>query len=136
MCFSIRQKESVAKIAQKDIKCLKILRVEEGVISSPIKKGTIWTLGVVQTEPRLKRTVESNGWNGHSLNEGLHALKGKVAADKYKRDIGARNTKIYEAVIPKGAIYWENATQYCADQLKVTGVYRVKPKAVAVKKKK
>ena len=114
MCFRIKKADKTAKIAEKDIPCLKCLRRRRNSLYSPAftSASTMWHAGKVNKVsnfPTLQtedRDIEGNA---------LHSLKTWGGAGGWFCD----DIKAYPAVIPAGSIYWENSREYVSNQLLV-----------------
>jgi hypothetical protein len=115
MCFDIRKKDSVASIATKDIIAYKVLKVSDGVLYSPYQSSFHWTAGKLEMVGNFRR-LNVNG----AIFEGFHCLRSLAHAKDFKKD-GYRYThyKIFQMIIPKGALYWINSTQIVSDQVKL-----------------
>lgn len=129
MCFTIRPKDKAAKIAEKDINCLKILRLIGSSLHSPANASlkTIWKVDKVRTVKTLKRLATRLG----EIEEGLHAKKSFRSTIEWTRFHPA--THVYKAIIPAGSIYWENNTEYVSDSMKIISKEPIKTKYEANK---
>lgn len=127
MCFAIKKNDEVARVTPVDITVYKILEVNvNGGLYSPTQ-STSWTLDLVAVIHDLKR-VRSH--TADTIDAGLHSLRTLQDAKDFKRSNYPNSFyKICTAVIPKGALYWENATQYVSDRLtvKTIGIKRGRP---------
>lgn len=104
MCFNI-ERQKVAKVARKDIRCYKSLLDTFSGLTSPMNP-CIWTVGKVK-KANMVRLATSY------INIGLHAGKTFKEAKQYGENV-------YEFTIPKGALYFENDNQYVADMMYLT----------------
>lgn len=120
MCFTI-ERQKVAKIALTDIVCYKALDKRADKLVSPYQ-GTVWTVGVVKKVPTLDRISDR-----YSIDKGLHA--GKTFAEAK-----THGQAVYEAVIPKGSLYYENSVHYVSEQMKLVSDKPLK-RAKYIKKK-
>ena len=50
------------------------------------------------------------------VNNGFHVLRNLEQARKFANDF-PRSAKVFLVMIPKGALYHKNSTQYCSNQL-------------------
>lgn len=119
MCLYLKNKSVTSKIATEDIPCVKVLNRQLNYCGyySPYM-GMIYKFNKVYKSDLKKtfyRGVESSIHN--VVEEGLHSYKTKEAASKvWNLDF---ETKVFNAIIPKGAEYYENDTEYASSQLKV-----------------
>ncbi len=112
MCFNRTLEPGVAKVAQQDIYAFKILKKINGKFISP-SRDTEWKVGEVKQEPNFERVADVN------ISIGLHSLKTLKDAREYMHWYWSSlsTVAVYQAMIPKGSLYWENKTQYCSEQM-------------------
>jgi len=124
MCFDIKN-QTIATVAEKDIKCFKIFKIIDKQIYSPIRPDQ-WAVGVANTKKaEIVRTVEEAEKVNYrkEINAGLHCFPTLAKAIAYRKDTWNSGggilprLKVLPCVIPKGSLYWKNASQYCADRL-------------------
>lgn len=113
MCFFVMKGTRTAKIATRDIKCLKVLKKTGDGLYSPssTSKKTRWTVDFVNTAPGIKRHGVM------TIEEGLHSMRTFAATKGWTTYNSDR--KVYMAVIPAGSIYWQNKKEYVSDALKI-----------------
>lgn len=118
MCFKIIKNDMVAKIADQDIPCYKVLVLSTNgkTIQSPYRTSTKWKLNNAKESKMIRLRKNSFGGNVH---EGLHSKKTYLGA----RKMAGGMRKIYNAYIPAGTVYWENRTEYCSEMLIVTDLH-------------
>lgn len=126
MCFNVTDDQ--IKKAKSPIKAWKLFVVtKEGVIKSPFR-NSIWKPGVKKTS-RLKMLSGMN-----EIHLGIHCFKTKRAALVYPhREL---HHVLKNVVIPEGASYYVNSTQYVTNALsiEIPAPKKVIAKKVAVKK--
>ena len=114
MCFRITYNgKKTATIAKKDIIAYKVLKYVEGKLISPYnymswKKGLIVKIG----------GVKSNDSN--EIDIGLHCKKTIEGAIEFMGFINVyleEEAMIYYVIIPKGARYWENVSEYVSNKM-------------------
>lgn len=120
MCFYIKEGSGV-KVANQDIVCYKKLNpVWFGLLGykSPIF-GFFYRKGVTYVS-KLSIFYDS-------IEKGLHSYKdldfAKITVFCYKES-DRKYLKFYKFIIPKGAEYYENDTEYCSNQIKMVGRVR------------
>ncbi len=111
MCFSNSQHQKGVKIATEDIPVFKALKTnDEDELTSPVKTGTIWKIG------KIKRVWFMRRWGVPvEINRGIHSGKDRYGASGFC-------APIYNAVIPRGSIYWENKSEYVSNKLIIIGL--------------
>lgn len=110
MCFNVSKKSPKKKIAKHDILTFKILREDSSdkKLYSPCQLVGGWSLG--------KAKVAKIGTVRYgSIYAGLHSCRTITYA---KTRLGGSNYA-FVAVIPAGAEYYENATEYVSSKLKI-----------------
>lgn len=118
MCFYV--KDEKRKKARYDIICFKLVDDESTipVAKSPFQ-GFKWTAG-----EEYECELDMPTYN--KIHQGFHACKtirGCRGLEKKWRDISKYNIGVF--VIPKGAEYYENDTQYVSNRMKMLiGDYR------------
>lgn len=106
MCFRVTTR---VQKAEKDIIVYKFLRdYTKGPVSPHYHAR--WGVGAVKSSK-----LDLNHRNGSEINIGLHACKTISGAKKLN---GTRVT-IYALVIPKGAYFYKNASQYVSNRMKL-----------------
>ncbi len=122
MCFYIRKRDKVAKVAEKDIHCFKVLTQEivgkrVGYISPSRSFSRYpWRIGKVKHEKKLARLV-SDVYH-FCINQGLHSKKTKRGCLPW---LHKNERRVFKAIIPAGSLYWENRGEYVSDALCVIG---------------
>lgn len=113
MCFFVQKGTRTAKIATRDIKCLKVLKDSGDGLYSPSRTSTKtkWNVDVVNTAPGMKR------YGVLIIEEGLHSMRTFAQTKEWTSYYPER--KVYMAVIPAGSIYWQNKKEYVSDALKI-----------------
>lgn len=137
MCFKISKEDPKVKNVTKDIKCFKVLQIyilhTVPVIRAPYY-GKEYQLGKVATVNRLVPNVEDGE---RVINKGLHSYANLPRANRELSAWGS-DYKMFEAIIPKGAKYYQNDNnEYVSDKLIITKRYRkpsVKIKAIRMEK--
>lgn len=112
MCFYKRTTEQVAKKADRDIYGVKVLVKHQGVWRSPYM-GTKWVIG----KRKSATNFDTTRMDYNTVNEGLHCYRSLDAAVNHVS--GSTVEKIFVAKIPKGAMYYENDTELCANRMEV-----------------
>ena len=121
MCFT-KVTLNPPKTAETDILGIKVLRKSPtGRFLSPFRGRTTWG---------MKRKVLLN-WekqrSGYKVYVGLHCFKNIEAAKKgFDRTYDQKGLKYFLVIIPKGARYYENASQYCSDQMELVNMTPLK----------
>lgn len=110
MCFINYRNQESAKVATEDIPVFKGLNVDyKGVITSPVRKYTRWKVGVTKTVWFMKKRG-----NPIDIQKGIHSAKNPLIARGWS-DTG----NVFNAIIPKGAKYWENNNEFVSNKLKL-----------------
>jgi hypothetical protein len=125
MCFYLLEKDITEYIAEEDIMCYKVLDAFNGEYYAPIynfiyKRRKTYTLkcNIKIYPPSI---LEYNMPIFAVIQEGFHSLQGFDILDIVKYGGNA----IAEFIIPKGAHYYKNKTEYVSDQIKMIKiVYR------------
>lgn len=118
MCFNKKSHDQVAQKATRDIYGIKVLIKEKSELRSPYMYSK-WRLGVTKRAHKFdpKRAGLIN------VNEGLHCYK---TLDEAVQDSqGAYKEKVFLVVIPKGTMYYENDTQFCAQRMYLAREIRI-----------
>ena len=105
MCFDNYLGQDRVKIATEDIPTFKGLIINSrGEIVSPVKTSTRWKIG------KLKRVwfMQKKG-SPDSIEKGIHSAKTADRAEQYG--------PVYNAVIPRGSVYWENGYEYVSNKI-------------------
>lgn len=117
MCFYRVPEVAYAQVLKDPVMAFKILKkTNEGLFSptthlAPCK----WDIGRMKHDQTFERVTTIT-----SINKGLHCLKTLEDAKSYRSSLRSwADFKIYKVLIPRGALYWENATQICTDQMTV-----------------
>lgn len=128
MCFRISQKYPCEMIADRRIRCYKVLSVDsQGRLTAPIFSFCVYFNRFSmrrKKEMRSKLDVEvSQNLYGppRTIETGLHSFSTYSQAYGMNRTLTDKG-RIYKAYIPKGATYWYNPThnEYVSDRLVVT----------------
>lgn len=94
-----------------DVYAVKILTKEKGgILKSPYRKKSKWKLGKQKTAVKFDAATR-----GSAVNIGFHCYRNinqAMAGVRYHNDRGAFLVKI-----PKGAMYYENNTEICANKM-------------------
>lgn len=108
MCFNI-ERQKVAKVATKDITCFKALDTRGiGTPSNPFTYHS--PMNTCEWVPQKQKSVTIVRVCNSDIRKGFHA--GKIYAEA--KNYGG---KIYEMVIPKGSLYFENSCQFVAERM-------------------
>ena len=131
MCLILDYKESVAKIAERDIEVYKTdgksfffgLLFRPGIMEKFIylkyKKTKRVNIKPIYYENEDYVSIENRYWE---INEGYHAYKNEDDLSDYYTN---KNKGIfYRFIIPKGTIYFDNDYEICAERL----IYKGKTK--------
>lgn len=105
MCFFTRKNVIKAKVARKPILAYKALKINGNVVYSPMRYME-WKAGHVHTA-RLKTKL---GSKGEAITVGLHCFKTKKSA------LTVTNSA-FPVLIPKGARYYENDSQFVSNKM-------------------
>lgn len=126
MCFT-RLNLKPPEIADKNIVSYKILRKEDKNICSPFKYKYKWKDKSVR-KARLETSCLLN------INKGFHSCIDLARAIRYgRKTVSCKiDCYIYKMVIPKGAKYYKNRTQYVSSQIRLASMKPIQP---LVKKK-
>lgn len=115
MCFITPNNVRKAKTATKDIIAFKAMNLvienNKQEMRSPTKRTFKWTVGKLFNAD-LENPLPFTGAN---INVGFHSFKRKSGAKNY-----GGNT-VVPVMIPKGAIYYENKTQFVSNQMTALG---------------
>lgn len=112
MCFINRRNQPSAKVATEDIHVFKGLTVDKkGRLYAPVQK-TRWRIGWTKWSWRMVKSGSPD-----EIYRGLHSAKTWQHANKY-------GDKIFNAVIPKGAKYWENDDEFVSNKLRIVGPFK------------
>lgn len=136
MCFILNKKDQgrvvrdstglpSPKIAKKKIVCYKAafkIIGKRGVYETPhrgvqIKKGKVYTAKIMRDHTNFSSSLRI-GPGLHSckvIKETLNHLDGITLKKRSSRDI------VLQCIIPKGAKYYENDTEYVSNTLKIIG---------------
>ncbi len=111
MCFDNTHLQKGAKIAKKNIKVFKALEAvwgNKGIIAykSPYYRKR-WESKQLVTAPVRKTGTPER------INQGLHSAKSYDIARSHARHV-------FNAIVPKGALYWENGYEIVSNQLMIT----------------
>ena len=129
MCFDIPKNQKLAKIAETDLPCLKVLENNGDKLVSPafISKYMTWKANKTNYEKKLIRIRDRE-----VIEEGLHSTKSWIDARGWLIR-GYSRRKIFPAIIPKGSLYWENRTEYVSEALKIISDKPFEKRADALK---
>ena len=111
MCFDLNG-QTKAKIARKDITVYKAIDEKGWGWLYELKingKTEKWKKGYWYTETHFPKKTESR----YIEKNAFHSLILKSSAKCYQFD----NCKLVEMVIPKGAYYYKNKTEYCSSDI-------------------
>lgn len=111
MCFTNTQNQETAKIAENDIECYKYLRSWAEGLQSPMFGEFYWKEKEIN-EVDLGELDSSN-----EIDEGFHSCKTLKNCQTYRKYNDDYGLSIYLFIIPKGAKYFENGTQYVSDKI-------------------
>lgn len=117
MCFT-RQNLKPPEIADKNIVSYKLLIKESRHIASPFKRRYKWKDKNVRTA-----RLENHHW--YNVYKGFHSFIDIEKAVRYgRRTLIDRITDchIYKMIIPKGAKYYKNRTQYASDKIRLASM--------------
>lgn len=124
------------KIANKDIKVIKILRRRKGIYYTPFQNfvivlNHIYSAKFKYSSLNVNENFGSTDKNDLFINDlhiedGLHSCANLDRARRYKRwyCLG----QYYDAIIPKGSKYFEQDGLICSNQLKIIGLHKIKLK--------
>ncbi len=104
MCFFPRKNVIKARVARKPILAYKALKVNGAVVYSPLRYME-WKAGRVH-KAKLKPKISK----GSNIHVGLHCFKTK------KKALTVTST-VFPVLIPKGALYYENDSQFVSNQM-------------------
>lgn len=110
MCFDNVNNQKEAKIAKKSIKVYKSLQYVGDKITSPYYHNIVWKKGEIKVCNSMSKSPKSPPME---INRGLHSAKTISRAKVHA-------SAVFEAVIPKGSLYWENDSEYVSNALKIT----------------
>lgn len=109
MCLYLENNEVNAKIAEKDIKCYKVIkRLDDGSYETPYRNYPI-EIG----ETYESRLILDEGYNFPKIEIGLHSFKSlkfckkNIATLKFLIPFNENEYFIAECIIPKGGEYYE-----------------------------
>lgn len=114
-----------AKIAKEDIVVYKVLDTEYGLLLSPYYSHSHWSIGRTKKSKLHKQKDRSSiPIDKYAVNEGLHACRTiQRAFDRIGTTV-LTTSKVFEAIIPKGAkYYFGQKDEAASDKLKLTGKY-------------
>ena len=118
MCLYLGKENPTVLIAKENITCYKVLRVIRGSLESPHIFGYYWELGKTH-EVKLPLAKDGRRKDRDEINKGLHSF-----SDQFKAQVNLQfhlDSKVFEAVIPKGSHYYVNScnTEYASSKLKI-----------------
>lgn len=120
MCFytriSANSRKPKPKVAIQDIECWKIiLKTGKGLFfSMRDKEGKLmkWVKGWHYYETdKTKQFTLSKDYSLWTISKGFHSYKKEESA------VPCSSEKRIRCVIPKGALYYENDSQYCSNEI-------------------
>lgn len=121
MCFYLND-DTVKKVAQEDIRVFKVLKISgqphRGISplqNHPYDLGTTYRLDGPLPLPSLAWDAEKR--TRRAVFEGFHSFKEKEYAESYA--IGWAQERVFEATIPAGSEYYENAEEIVSTALRV-----------------
>jgi len=117
MCFYLDKNEKL--IAKKDIECYKIFLGNKNRINSICFYDMVWKVGVLVNESK-KENVLLIDHDNNVIGVGLHSYKIKELINKSWFNISIKA----KCIIPKGANYYENESEYVSDQLKIVKIIK------------
>ena len=120
MCFKAKTYGEVAKLAVRDIAAYKFFKFERGVYKSPYKTGYRWQPETIHTTglvTKLKRL-------DNDIHRGFHCYKTKLSSynSHYLRSIGV----LLKVIIPAGAYYFDNGSEYVSNEMVLVGKRPIK----------
>lgn len=116
MCFR-KDFNSKVKIAKEDIPCYKVILINGGGIYHDIKIDGMrekWIQGTMYYETDFDLNKHEYSIRGNAFHS---ARTFSEAQDIRLNTFFPSSCKIVEMYIPKGAKYYENATQYCSSAI-------------------
>lgn len=125
MCFYLNNAMDFqnAKLALDDITVYKLFKVKDGVIRSPFRSCT-WKIGCIKNTHLKTRAY-------YTIDKGLHSFITVSGARNFHFRDGAHI--LLKCVIPAGAYYFKNGTQYVSNELVVLDD---KPVSMKLKRKR
>lgn len=122
MCFYVPNYATrpAALIAEEDIVCYKQLDVSHFGLVSAVK-GFSYEIGKTYTKTRFPSRTRKEDLT----HEGFHSF---IAERKYNSVACS-----VECIIPKGAKYYKNSTEYCSSAIKIVKILRMTDAARRIK---
>ena len=123
MCW-ISAKPPIGKVAKKDKKVYKVLSVKDGMIYSPIWSFFKWKIGLTEKADIRLFADQMISSGLHSFSRKPYKKRNKDGVIMWTNLVGGKlgyypNDMLFECVIPKGSIYYENEYGECvSDHLK------------------
>lgn len=114
MCFTKQRKRDKAIKATKNIVVYKAL-IGDPYLKSPYYTSCYWTKGERVEEQRF---VKENIYKRY-LDYGFHSCKSIRGAKQHAQTV-------YEFVIPRGALYYENRSEYLSNKIYLKSVVPIK----------
>jgi hypothetical protein len=115
MCFYTRRSVTKAEVAKHPIIAFKLMEnVTMSGAESPFR-STKWTVGRVK-KAGLRKELN---YGGQDIERGLHCFKTAASARRYMHRRASH--KVTVVMIPKGALYYENDTQYVSNEMILLG---------------
>lgn len=111
MCFTNYKKQESAKVAENDIECYKYLLNDTRGLMSPIYGDFIWK------EKEIVNAVHFSPAGDRIIENGFHSRKTVAGADDYRVEMCDIASPIHKFIIPKGALYFENETEYVSNKI-------------------
>lgn len=128
MCFKTRSMDNKASVATKDIIAFKLMKhITLTEAHSPFRPCA-WRIGKIKRSD-LPKTLR---YHGQEIEVGLHCFKTAGSASNYS--FKERDNKLVVVMIPKGALYYENRTQYVSNKMIFLGDAKIFKKAANVLK--
>ena len=113
MCFT-RLNFTPAKTAEADTIVYKILRKYPKTIRSPYRKRYIWN------DKKIRKAKLGDSETSISVSAGFHSFRKISSAISYTRQMGNTSSLyIYKMIIPKGAKFYKNRTQYVSTKIRL-----------------
>lgn len=111
MCFTNYKNQESAKVAENDIECYKYLLNDNRGLISPIYGDFIWK------EKEIVEAVYFSSTGDRIIEGGFHSRKTIGGAQDFKEEMCDLASPIHKFIIPKGALYFENETEYVSNKI-------------------
>lgn len=119
MCFTNTEGQLTAKVAENDIECYKYLMNAGRGLESPCYDH-MWK------EKEVSEAAAFSEEGKYEIEAGFHSCKTFSSCCIYRAWMSDSLWAIYKFIIPKGALYFENATQYVSNKIYLASEIPVK----------